>query len=66
MDRPSDEEILAGCRALYPALFRDGLEPQKVDGPQTVSKMREVRDRVRRILEAANEARKTTANPNKS
>lgn len=53
---PSEKELLAGCRVLYPSLFAHGLGPQGADGPQTVAKMADVRSRVWRILVAAAEA----------
>lgn len=50
MSEPTETQLLAGCRALYPALFAHGLYPQDADGPQTVGKMAEVRERIKRII----------------
>lgn len=49
----SDAEVLAGCRATYPALFRNGLTPSDGDGPATQRMIEEVVQRTRAILEAA-------------
>lgn len=53
MTTVTEAEILAGCQAAWPALFRDGLEPREKDGPATRAKMAEVIIQTRAILIAA-------------
>lgn len=51
--KPTDEEVLAGCRAVAPGLFRDGLKPRDKDGPATRMKIEEIERDTRAILTAA-------------
>lgn len=55
------EEILAGCQAVSPAIFRDGLEPRPKDGPATRAKMEEIVRDTRAVLIAAAAVRANAA-----
>jgi hypothetical protein len=49
----TDEQVLAGCRVLKPAIFRYGLAPLATDGDGTRKMMAETERTVRAILAAA-------------
>lgn len=51
--KPTEEEVLAGCRAVAPGLFRESLEPAKGDGPATRAQIATIVRDTRAILEAA-------------
>ena len=57
----TDEQVLAGCREVYPALFRHGLTGLPSDGTGTKQQMESTVKLVRRILAAAEKA--APANP---
>lgn len=48
----TDAMVLAGCRALHPNLFHDGLEPKPHDGPATQRMMAELALNIRKALRA--------------